>query len=108
MNLNTLSGEYAATTGGKIVGFVVRSVRHSDRTYKVEAKLGNGKFAITRVETGESYFVDGTEDRYTFAISLARVRELKGEIVELEEQAATIAARLSTLTTELGDIGIAG
>lgn len=107
MNLNTLSGQYGELAG-KTVGFVIKSLAHPDRKFKVEAKLGNGKFAITRLDTGDSYLVMGTEDRYEFAITMARIREVKAEIVELEEQSATIAARLVTLNGELGAVGAVG
>ncbi len=87
------------------VGFVIKSLAHPERKFKVEAMLGNGKFAITRIDTGANYFVLGTEDRYEFAVTVARIREVKAEIGELTEQAATIAARLTELKGELGTIG---
>ncbi len=104
MNLKDLS---AANVGlmGSAVGFVIKSLAHPDRKFKVEALLGNGKFAITRLDTGANYFVLGTEDRYEFAVTVARIREVKAEIVELEDQAGAIAARLLELKGELGTIG---
>lgn len=105
MNLNTLSEESGRTTGS-IAGFVIKSLAHPDRRFRVEAKLSNGKFAITRLDTGASYFVLGSEDRYEFAMPMTRIREVKQEIAELDEQAATIAARLSELKIELSDFAV--
>lgn len=102
MNLNTLSAQ-AGEILGNTVGFMIKSLAHPDRKFKVEAKLGNGKFAITRIDTGVNYFVLGDEDRYDFAVTMARLREVKAEIAELSEQAKTIAVRLGTLKGELGD-----
>lgn len=104
MNLIDLSAEYGRVAGTTL-GFTVKSLAHPERKFKVEALLGNGKYAITRLDTNASYFVAGTEDRYDFVVSMARVRALKAEIVELSEQAATINARLGVLTTELGSLG---
>jgi hypothetical protein len=104
MNLNELSTQNVGLVGSP-VGFVIKSLAHPDRKFKVEAKLGNGKFAITRIDTGANYFVLGTEDRYEFAVTVARIREVKAEIVELEEQAGTIAERLTELKGELGTLG---
>lgn len=104
MNLNTLSEQNTGLTGSP-VGFVIKSLAHPDRKFTVEAKLANGKYAITRIGTGQNFFVLGTEDRYDFAVTVARIREVKAEIVELEEQAGTIAARLTELKGELGTIG---
>lgn len=106
MDLNTLSAEAGRVTGN-VVGFVIKSLAHPDRKFNVEAKLSGGKFAITRLDTGASYLVSGTEDRYDFAIAMARIREVKAEIVELGEQAATIAERLTVLKTELGTFAVA-
>lgn len=102
MNLDTLSAEYGRATG-KTVGFVIKSLAHPERKFKVEAKLTSGQYGITRLDTGKSYLVLGTEDRYSFVIPMTRVTEVKAEIVELSEQATTIAERLTTLKAELGD-----
>lgn len=104
MNLKELSTQSLALGLGA-VGFVIKSLAHPDRKFKVEALLGNGKFAITRIDTGANYFVSGTEDRYEFAVTMARIRELKEEKTELAEQAATIAARIVELDVELGAVG---
>jgi hypothetical protein len=101
MNLIDLSSTYMGETGNP-VGFVVKSLSHPDRRYKVEFFLADsGKFAITRLGTGEGYLVKGSEDRYEFAVSMARIREIKAEIGELTEQTAVINDRLSFLKTEL-------
>lgn len=107
MTLNDLSAE-AGRVLGSTVGFMIKSLAHPDRKFKVEALLTSGKFAITRLDTGASYLVAGTEDRYDFSISMARVREVKAEIGELSEQVETINARLGTLKTELGTFGVPG
>lgn len=104
MNLKELS-EQNVTLMGSPTGFVIKSLAHPERKFKVEALLANGKFAITRLDTGANYFVSGTEDRYEFAVTVARIREVKAEIVELEEQATTIGARLTELKGELGTLG---
>jgi hypothetical protein len=101
MNLDTLSEQYG-DVAGKTLGFVIKSLAHPERKYTVEAKLTNGQYAIVRLGTGSSYLVSGTEDRYDFAVSMARIREVKTEIGELESQAASIAARLFVLNGELG------
>jgi hypothetical protein len=101
MNLNQLSEQNTGLMG-VAVGFVIKSLAHPERKFMVEAKLGGGKYAITRLDTGASYFVLGTEDRYEFAITAARIREVKAEIGELTEQAGVIAARLLELNGELG------
>ncbi len=104
MNLNTLSAQNNETMGSK-VGFVIKSLAHPDRKFKVEALLASGKFAITRIDTGASYFVSGTEDRYEFAVTLARVREVQAEKSELMEQLETIKARVAELDGQLLEIG---
>jgi hypothetical protein len=71
----------------------------------VEAKLGNGKYAITRIDTGANYFVLGTENRYEMAFTAARIREVQLEIDELEAEAGAIAARLTELRGEVVGFG---
>ncbi len=107
MNLNTLS-ETAMSIGLGAVGFVVKSVAHPDRKYSVDFKMPNGKFAITRLSDGSNYFVGGLEDRYEFAIPVARISELKSEMSELIEQKEVILARLGTIAGELGTFASVG
>ncbi len=103
-----LSNTHAIETGSPL-GFVVKSLSHPDRKYKVEYFLADsGKYAITRLGTGEGYLVKGTEDRYEFAVSMARIREVKAEIAELGDQAGVITERLSILKNELVAFGIVG
>ena|ERR1700676_1957211 len=101
MNLNQLSTESNRVTGS-FTGFIIKSLAHPDRKFRVESKLSTGKFAITRLDTNSSYLVLGTEDRYEFAIPMGRILEVKTQVAELEEQAASIATRLITLKEELG------
>ena len=104
MTLQQLSAQSVGLWLGAM-GFVIKSLAHPQRKFKVEAMLASGKFVITRLDTGSNYFVLGTEDRYEFAVTAARIREVKAEIVELEDQAVTIATRLIELNGELGAIG---
>jgi hypothetical protein len=101
MNLIELSAEAGRVTG-KGLGFVVKSIAHPERKYKVEALLGNGEFVITRLgDGGKSYFVGGDQDRYDFSIPMARVSDLIAE-------KATLTERLSVVTSELSTLGAVG
>ncbi len=106
MNLNVLSAESVAAGLGA-VGFVIKSLAHPDRKFTVMTAFPDGKFGIVRLDTGLSYLVAGTEDRYAFAMPIARITELRSEYKELVEQADTISARLGVVTGELGSFGIA-
>ncbi len=98
MNLNTLSAD-ALSASGSGIGFYIKSVAHPDRKFLVETKLANGKFVITRLDTGANYFVLGTEDRYELAVSFARISEVRAEIGEL-------TARIAELEGTLCEYGI--
>ncbi len=94
MDLNSLSSA-ALTATGSGVGFVIKSLAHPERKFVVEAKLSNGKFAIVRLDTGASYMVLGTEYRYDFAMTFARISEIKAEISELTARIAELGATLA-------------
>lgn len=103
MNLVTLSAQNLATTGNAL-GFVIKSLAHPERKFKVEAKLTSGKFVITRFDNNESYMVLGTEDRYEMAVTAARLTEVKLEVGQLLEQRTIIADRLAELKETYGDV----
>lgn len=107
MTLEQLSVEALRVTGNAL-GFVVKSLAHPERKFKVCFKFASGKFGITRLDTGVDYIVEGGSDRYDFAIAMARIRELKTEIGELTEQQTVIATRLGALTGELEGMGLGG
>jgi len=98
MNLDTLATEALRVTGSG-VGFYIKSVAYPDRKFLVESKLTSGKYAITRLDTGISYLVLSTEDRYEMAISFARLTEVRAEIGEL-------TARIAELQGTLGEYGV--
>ena len=102
MNLIELSAE-AGRVIGKSLGFVVKSVAHPERKYKVEALLSTGEFVITRLgDGGKSYFVEGgDQDRYDFSIPMSRVSDLIAEKASLTE-------RLNVVTDELSTLGAVG
>jgi hypothetical protein len=107
MTLDQLSQEAALATGSGI-GFNILSLAHRERKFTVAAGPIGGKYVIVRCDTGNSYLVAGTEDRYDMATNMTRVREVKSEIVELTEQGATISERLAALNEELGSFGLVG
>lgn len=107
MNLEQLSTEALNATGSGL-GFVIKSLAHPDRKFRVAYKMPSGKFAITRLDNGRDFFVDGSEDRYEFVIPVARIREVKATLVELSEQKATIDARMTELTSILDGLNAVG
>ena len=96
MTLEQLSVAAAAATGNPL-GFVIKSLAHPDRKFRVCFKFASGKYGITRLDTGTDYLVNGTEDRYDFVIPMNRIREVKAEIGELAGQKALIDARMVEL-----------
>ncbi len=100
MNLIDLSAEAGRVTG-KSLGFTIKSLAYPERKFLVEAVVSGGKFAITRLDTGKSYFVAGTEDRYDFVVAMSRISELMSEKAHLIEALADVTAEL----TSLGGVG---
>lgn len=112
MTLDQLSAEAARATGNPL-GFVIKSLTHPDRKFRVCFKFASGKYGITRVSpndenVGKDYLVLGTEDRYDFVIPVARVREVKAELSELSEQKGIIETRMSELNSVLEGLAIGG
>lgn len=97
MNLEQLSTEAGRVTGNAL-GFVIKSLAHPERKFRVCYKLASGKYAITRLDSGKDFLVDGSEDRYDFVIPIARIRDIKAELVELTDQKAVIDVRMTELT----------
>jgi hypothetical protein len=107
MTLDQLSQEAALATGSGI-GFNILSLAHPERKFTVAAGPIGGKYVIVRLDTGNSYLVAGTEDRYDASTNMARIREVKSEIAELTERAVTISERMAVLNEELGSFGLVG
>lgn len=103
MTLEQLSTEVANTTGNPL-GFVIKS-QATGRKFRVCYKLASGKFAITRLDDGKDYLVNGTENRYDFDVPIARIREAKAELAELIEQKAVLDARMTELNGVLEGVG---
>lgn len=104
MTLNELSVEAARVTGSGL-GFGIKSLAHPDRKFRVCYKMGSGKFAITRLDTGTDYFVSGSEDRYAFSVPINRIGEVRAELSELSEQKTVIETRIGELTNVLDGLG---
>lgn len=100
MTLEQLSTA-AATATGNALGFVIKSLAHPDRKFRVGYKFASGKFGITRLDNGKDFLVDGSEDRYDFVIPVGRIREVKAELANLSEQKSLIDIRMTELTTVL-------
>lgn len=102
MNLNKLSQTVLAATGTGL-GFVIKSLEHPERKYRVCFKFPSGQFGITRLDSGikagakKDFIVDGSADRYDFVIPMSRVKEVYSERTELMEQQTTINARIAEL-----------
>lgn len=106
MTLEQLSANAFRATGNGL-GFVIKSLAHPDRKFRVCYKMGSGKYAITRVapagddNIGKDYLVSGSEDRYDFAVPVGRLAEIREELAELGEQKGAIEVRMTELTTVL-------
>ena len=107
MTLKELSTEAARVTGSGL-GFVVKSLKHPERKFLVGFEFKSGKYGITRLDTGDDYIVEGGSDRYEFAVNMARLREVKMEMTELNDQKTLIETRLAELTGELDGVTGAG
>lgn len=105
MTLDQLSTEASRATGNGL-GFVIKSLAHPERKFRVCFKFASGKFGITRLDTGADYLVGGDSDRYDFVIPVGRIREVKAELIELGEQKATIDARMTELTDVLEGLAV--
>lgn len=106
MNLNELSAAAAGVLGAG-VGFVVKSIAHPERKFRVCFKMpGSGKYAITRLDSGEDFLVTGDADRYDFVVPVARVRTLKADKDQLLIEKATIETRIADIDSAMQ--GIAG
>lgn len=104
MKLNELSAT-AETVLGSGIGFVVKSLAHPDRKYRVCYKMaGSGKFAITRLDTGEDFLVTGDADRYDFVVPVARVRTLKADKDSLLVDLATINGRIAEIDNAINGL----
>lgn len=97
MTLEQLSTEATRATGNGL-GFVIKSLAHPDRKFRVGFKFASGKYGITRLDTGKDFLVDGAEDRYDFVIPLNRINDAMTELSELADQRAVIDARMTELT----------
>lgn len=108
MNLKTLSNTVKEATG-EGMGFVIKSLTHTDRRYRVCYKLPSGQFVITRIDSGagakKDFIVSGSEDRYDFVVPMSRIEEVYGERAELLDQKATIDERIANLNAILEGVG---
>lgn len=105
MTLEQLSTEAARATGNAL-GFVIKSLAHPDRKFRVCFKFASGKYGITRLDTGADYLVGGGEDRYDFVIAMNRIREVKLELGELSEQKAIIETKMAELNGVLEGLAV--
>lgn len=104
MKLNELSAT-AETVLGSGIGFIVKSLAHPDRKYRVCYKMaGSGKFAITRLDSGEDFLVTGDADRYDFVVPVARIRQLKTDKEALLVDLGTIQARIAEIDNAMGGL----
>lgn len=97
MTLEQLSTEAGRATGN-VLGFVIKSLAHPDRRFRVCYKFASGKFGITRLDTGSDYLVGGDSDRYDFVIPVARIIEVKAEMAEITARLAELDGMLGGLT----------
>jgi hypothetical protein len=108
MNLNNLSNTVSSATGSGL-GFVIKSLAHPERRYRVCFKFRSGLYGITRIDSGagakKDFIVSGLEDRYDFAIPMNRVREVYSERTELLDQKATIESRILELDAIIDGVG---
>lgn len=107
MTLLELSAEAMRATGSGL-GFVIKSLAHPERKFRVCYQFTSGKFGITRLDTGKDYIVEGATDRYDFVIPVGRIREVKAALVELTEQKLVIEARLVELGIEMDGLTAVG
>lgn len=111
MTLEQLSTEATRATGNAL-GFMIKSMAHPERKFRVCYKFASGKFGITRIapagdeNVGKDYLVLGTEDRYEFVIPVARIREVKAELAELSEQKSVLETRIVELTGVLDGLAV--
>jgi len=104
MTLNELSASAATVLGNKF-GFVIKSLAHPERKFRVGYKMdGSGQYAITRLDTGEDMFVKGDADRYDFVVPVARVRTLKADKDEITAQIATLQTRLTEIDNAINGL----
>lgn len=97
MTLEQLSLEAGRATGN-VLGFVIKSLAHPERKFRVCYKFASGKFGITRLDTGADYLVGGDSDRYDFVIPVARIIEVKAEMAGLTARLAELDAVMGGLT----------
>lgn len=107
MTLTQLATEFAAATGSTGLGFIIKSTESGNK-FTVDYKFASGKFAITRLDNGKNFVVDGSLERYELASTIGSIREMVAEVAELKEQKTVIEGRLATLTSELGSVGFVG